>query len=76
MFQYGLALLVLAGGLFSTVCAAKDYDWFMESRKAKRLTGIIGRQAARIFYMFLGACMALAGIFLFVGAATGKFVLK
>lgn len=76
MFQYGLALLVLAGGLFSVVCAAKDYDWFMESRKAQRLTRIIGRKAARIFYMILGACMACAGVVLLIGAATGRLVLN
>ena len=76
MFEYGIAILVLAGGIFSLVCAAKDYDWFMESRKARKLTGIIGRKAARIFYMVLGTGMALAGALLLVGAATGKLVLN
>ena len=61
-------LLLLAIGLFCLICAWKDYDWFMEHRKAKALTGLFGRKGARWFYIVLGAVLTLAGLFLGVGS--------
>lgn len=72
MAQYGIAFFVLFGGLFSIVCAAKDYDWFMESGKAKRISLFFGRKGARIFYMLLGAGIACGGAVLLAGAASGR----
>lgn len=46
--------LIAAIGLFTMVCAAADFYWFMNSRKAQLLVGILGRRGARIFYILLG----------------------
>ena len=64
-----LGLLVCAGGLFSIVCAAMDFDWFIESYRARFIMKLLGRRGARIFYVVLGAstfCMGVAW-FLFGG---------
>lgn len=55
----GIALL--AAGIFCVFCAAKDYDWFMESRKARPLVTLLKRKGARIFYILLGALITVAG---------------
>jgi hypothetical protein len=52
---FGLSFML--AGVFSAFCAAKDYAWFMESRKARQLAGIFGRKAARIFYIVLGVLL-------------------
>lgn len=62
------ALLLLAG-IFSIVCAWKDYDWFMEHKKAKFMARILGRKGARIFYIVLGTALTAVGVFLAIGVA-------
>ncbi len=57
-----ISLLCLLGGLFAIFCSAKNYDWFMEHRKARTMSAILGRNGARAFYIVLGAVMALAGL--------------
>ncbi|MDR3355172.1 MAG: immunity 17 family protein [Synergistaceae bacterium] len=44
-------------GLFSIVCALKDYDWFMNSRRAALFVRLLGRGGARVFYVLLGAAI-------------------
>ena len=58
---------VALAGLFSVVCAAKDYDWFMESRKAKAALWLLGRAGARMFYIVLGAVLIVVGVCLAFG---------
>ena len=57
-----LPFLIIACGLFSLVCAAKDWDWFMNHRKARFMTSLFGRKGARIFYGALGLFICGAGI--------------
>ncbi|MDR2006197.1 MAG: immunity 17 family protein [Acidaminococcales bacterium] len=64
------ALLMLAGG-FSAFCAFKDYDWFMESRKARLLVKIFGRKVVRAFYVALGAALIGGGGSILLAAAAG-----
>lgn len=66
MWATVVAGLIAACGLFSLVCAAKNYDWFMEHRKARALSAIIGRTGARVFYITLGVALIVAGILFFV----------
>ena len=62
---------LLIGG-FTFFCALKDYDWFMNSRKAAFLTMILGRSIARIFYMVLGLAFIGGGLFLGISTLLGK----
>jgi hypothetical protein len=61
---------LLAGGGFSVLGAAMDWDFFMESRKARLFVSIFGRNGARIVYGVIGAALAAGGaIMLLVGPA-------
>ena len=62
-----MPVLLLLIGVFCLVCAWKDYDWFMESRKANALVGLFGRKGARFFYIALGVVITMAGLFLGLG---------
>jgi hypothetical protein len=56
-------LLLILCGLFSIVCALKDYDWFMNSRRAAFILRIFGRRGARVFYVLLGAVIIIFSVF-------------
>ncbi len=58
--------ILAAAGLFSVVCAAFDFEWFMNHRKARFFVKILGRGGARIFYGVLGlALVVLGGLILY-----------
>lgn len=61
-----LGLLVCFAGLFSIVCAAKDFDWFMGNYRAHFFVAILGRTGARIFYVALGAFICYIGVAWFI----------
>ena len=48
-------------GAFSTWCAFQDYNWFMNSRKARFMVWVFGRKNVRAFYIVLGVVLMLAG---------------
>ncbi|MDR2528099.1 MAG: immunity 17 family protein [Synergistaceae bacterium] len=56
-----VSLVVIFAGVFSTWCAFQDYDWFMNSRKARFMVWVFGRKSARVFYIVLGVALMLAG---------------
>lgn len=60
-------ILLILAGLFSLAGAVFDWEWFMNSRRARFFTGIFGRDGARIFYGGLGLVIVLAGIYVMVG---------
>jgi len=55
-----LPWILAAAGVFAIVGAAKDWDWFMNSRKAALWVRLFGRNGARVFYGVLG--LAILGI--------------
>lgn len=58
--------IFIALGLFSVVCAASDFEWFMNHRKARFFLKILGRSGVRVFYIALGAAiLVLGGLVLF-----------
>ena len=59
---YLMMALLLLGGAFTLVCAVKDYDWFMEHRKAHFFVAIFGRRGARVIYGVLGAALFFGGL--------------
>lgn len=74
--EVGPALGIMAGGLliggFTFFCAFKDYDWFMNNRRAALFVMIFGRTVTRILYMLLGLVFIGGGLFLGIGGLLGK----
>lgn len=62
MEELGLMAFGLAVGGFTFFCSFKDFDWFMNNRRARLFVTILGRNGARFLYMILGAVFILAGI--------------
>ena len=62
---YGI-FFVLAG-LFSILAAVKNWDFFMNNRKAYIWVKLFGRNGARIFYGILGFVIAIIGLGISVG---------
>lgn len=54
-------IFFMAVGAFSILGAIFQWNFFFNSRKAKRLTGIIGIKGARIFYIVIGLGLFLLG---------------
>lgn len=57
-------LVIIFGGIFSITCAAFNFDWFMNARKAQFFVKILTRTGARIFYIILGIGLITLGILL------------
>lgn len=56
-------LLLFGAGVFTIVGAVMDWNWFMNSRRARFFVAIFGRMGARIFYILLGLfIIGMAGI--------------
>jgi hypothetical protein len=49
-----------------TWCAAKDYDWFMESSKMHIILGMAGRGGLRAIYIIIGVILIILGIAEFI----------
>lgn len=62
---YGI-FFVLAG-LFAILGAIKNWDFFMNNRKAYIWVKLFGRNGARIFYGILGFVIAIIGLGISVG---------
>ena len=52
-----------AVGVLANCGAAFDWEWFMNSQKARIFVHLFGRGGARIFYGVLGAALIGAGVF-------------
>lgn len=55
-------LLFIAIGLFAAGAGVFDWDWYMNSRKARFLRAMIGRMGARIFYTLVGSAIFAMGL--------------
>lgn len=64
--NYG-GLVFAAAGVFALVCAAMNFDWFMEHRRARLLVKALSRTGARIFYGALGLALIAFGALNFLG---------
>ena len=60
-------LIIVGAGLFALAGAVFDWDFFMESRKARFFTAIVGRTGARIFYTILGIALLVLGALMAAG---------
>lgn len=57
-----LGFIAMLVGLFCAFCAYKDYDWFMNNRKARLFVTLFGRSGARFFYIIFGVIIVVLGI--------------
>ena len=57
-----IGLFFIAGGLFSMAGAICDWEWFINSRKARPLVKLISRGGARIVYGVLGLALIVGGV--------------
>ena len=55
-------LFFIAIGIFAMAGAIFNWDWFMNSRKARFMVRILTRNGARIFYSFLGLTLFILGL--------------
>jgi small neutral amino acid transporter SnatA (MarC family) len=62
-----LGLILVAGGLLSICGAAFDWDFFINSRKARFFVSTFGRTGARIFYAILGLVIMVLGVLISMG---------
>lgn len=54
-------------GVFSILAAIKDWDFFMNHRRAKLFVKLFGRKGARVLYVILGCFLVMAGILVVLG---------
>jgi hypothetical protein len=62
-----VGILVAAVGGLLALSAFLDWQWIMNNRKARRLSNLIGRSAARITYMVIGLLGIAFGILQAIG---------
>lgn len=60
-------LLLIVAGIFSICGAAFDWDFFINSRKARFFVAILGRNGTRIFYALLGGLITILGLLITMG---------
>lgn len=59
--------IFIISGLFIFICAWKDWDWFMNNKKAKFFNTVVGRGKMRYFYFILSIGMVVAGALITMG---------
>ncbi|MBE6859523.1 MAG: hypothetical protein E7498_08865 [Ruminococcus sp.] len=57
-----IALIIIAGGIFSIIGAVRNRDRFMDNYKARRYVRIFGRNGARVSYVIRGVFLIIVGI--------------
>lgn len=65
-----LGLIFVAAGAFSICGAAFDWDWFLNSYRARFFVAILGRTGARVFYGLLGLGFIVLGVLFTLGVIT------
>ena len=63
--------IFIAVGLFMTLAAVMNWDWFMESRRARMMSRLLTRNGARAFYAILGLAL-ISFSFLSIIKGTGS----
>lgn len=62
-----VGLILVAAGLFSICGAVLDWDFFINSRKARFFVSTLGRTGARVFYGILGLVIVVMGALITLG---------
>jgi hypothetical protein len=56
--------ILIAVGLFSFAGGSFNWNWFMNTRRARALVRAVGPAGARFFYMLLGIVVIVLGVLL------------
>jgi hypothetical protein len=67
-----IGLFLLGAGIFSICGAAFDWDFFIESHKARFFVATFGRNGARVFYGILGTVIAVMGLLMALGLISAE----
>lgn len=59
--------VLVAVGVFSISGSVFNWEWFMNHRKARFFSNLLGRAGARIFYGILGIAFIVLGILFATG---------
>ncbi len=59
--------ILIGAGLFSVAGGAFNWDWFMNSRKARFFVKTLTRNGARIVYGVLGTALVIIGALILLG---------
>jgi hypothetical protein len=62
-----LGLILVAIGIFPILAAIYDWEWFMNSSKARIFVAILSRIGARVFYGILGLALVTFGVLYTLG---------
>lgn len=62
--------LFLGAGLFSAMGGICDWEWFMNHRKARFLSMLVGRFGARVIYVLIGSGLSVLGAMVLMGKVT------
>ena len=69
----GKALVMIVLGPCIVFSAYKDYDWFMNHYKAAFFKALLGRNGARLFYIFCGILIFLVGLKYFYSGTSPNY---
>lgn len=56
------SLLFVAIGIYALIGAICDWEWFMNSRKARTMVSLLGRDGTRVLYSILGVLLIVLGV--------------
>jgi len=62
-----MGIVIALSGALLAAAGAFEWNWFMNHRKARRLTSLIGRGATRGIYIGLGLAAVVTGILMAFG---------
>lgn len=62
-----LGAILALSGLFCSAGGVCDWDFFMQGRGARGIVFIMGRPAARVFYVIFGLVIAAIGVGILAG---------
>jgi hypothetical protein len=62
-----MGLVLIGAGIFAMTGAAFNWDWFMNSRKARFISNILSRDGARLFYIIIGLGLLMLGVLFALG---------
>lgn len=67
-----IGLMLAAAGVFSICGAALNWDWFLESHKARFFVNTFGRNGARAIYGVLGLALLVIGVLMALGIVSSE----
>lgn len=62
-----IGVMVMLIGLFPIAGAYFNWNWFMESSRARLFVTMLGRGGARVVYSLIGIILLLMGLFMIIG---------